>query len=153
MPVVVTPEPRSPTLALLDAVTVAPTAAASVTAWRESDATAIVVDSMDRSLSEEIRAQPDGQTVPLVLVTTENPTDGPADALLAPDADAETVFATIERAEAARDYRQAVTELFVACKDREIGQPREDILELRKAADDAYERLDELPPSAFYTPE
>ena len=150
MPVVVTPESRSPTLDVLDVVSVVTDAAAGVAAVRDADADAIVVDSPDPALIDAIRETAGGAEIPVVQITAEGEPEGPADALLAPEADADGAHDAIERARAVAEYRTAVGALYEACRNRSAGRPEASIRELREAADDAYERLDEVPPSAFH---
>lgn len=150
MPVVVTPESRSPALDALDVVSVVADAAASVAAVGDADADALVVDSPDPTVLTAIREADGSTAVPVVLITTEEHPTGPADAVLAPDADAEAAQDAIVQAQAAAEYRTAVGDLYEACRNRSAGQPEESIRDLRAAADHAYEGLDELPPSAFH---
>lgn len=150
MPVVVTPESRSPALDALDVVSVVADAAASVAAVEDADADALVVDSPDPAVLTAIRNADGGSAVPVVLITTEEYPIGPADAVVAPDADTEVAQDAIDRAQAAAEYRTAVGDLYEACRNRSAGQPDESIRDLREAADHAYEDLDELPPSAFH---
>ena len=150
MPVVVTPEPRSPTLDALDVVAVVADAIASVTAVQDEGADALVVDSDDTTLVAAIRDAPGGADVPVILISTDEDWTGPADAILHPDADPEAAVDAIEQARAAAEYRDAVGELYEACRGRAAGRPEQSIRDLRAAADDAYEDLDDLPPSAFH---
>lgn len=150
MSVVVTPDAGSPVLDALDVVAVAPTPAEGVTTWRDADADALVVDSGDERLVASVRDEPDGAAVPIVLVTSAAHPEAHADAVLSPDADADEATDAVQRAVTARDYRDAVTALYEACRDRTFGHPDDRILELRAAADRAYERLDEIPPSILH---
>lgn len=151
MSVVVTPDAHSAVLDELDVVSVVTDPRESVAAWRDTAADALVVDSIEYEFLDDIRAARDGTSAPIVLVTNETDVPGPADALLAPDADEHAARAAIQRARDARDYREIVTDLYEACQDREPGHPTDEIRRLREQADAAYRSLDDVPPSVLYS--
>lgn len=148
MRVVVTPAEGSPAVSTLDVVAAVADPVACVDTWRETGADAVLVDA-DADVLTTIREADGGDEVPLVLVTDRDHTTAPADALLSPAA-IDDADAAVDRARTARDYRKAVTALFEACHGRDIGRPEPEILELRRAADSAYDELEEIPPSVFY---
>lgn len=152
MSVVVTPDARSPVLDAFDIVSIVSDPQESVAVWRDTDADALVVDSIDTALLDEIRGVDDGPSAPVVLVTREDYPRGPADAVLAPDADAPGARAVISRANDARAYRAAVTALFEACRGRDAGHHGSEVRRLRTRADEAYQALETVPPSVLYTP-
>lgn len=150
MPVVVTPEARSPILDALNVVSVVPDAAKCVAEVEAEGADALVVDTDDTTVVTTIRDAPSGADVPVILISTDEDWMGPADALLHPDAEPSAAVDAIERARSAATYRTAVGELYEACRGRAAGRPEQSIRDLRATADEAYEELDELPPSAFH---
>lgn len=150
MSVVVAPEVRSPVLDALDVESVAAAAADAVDAWQASAVDALVVDTMDDRFVDALRAADGGDNVPLVLVTTDDSPEAPVDAVLTPDADADTAASAVGNAVSARDYRQAVSDLYDACQGRELGNPDPSLRDLRAVADEAYAELDDIPPSIFH---
>lgn len=151
MPVVVTPEARSPIIDALNVESVVPDAAASVAEVEDTGADAVVVDSDDTTLVTAIRDASGGADVPIILISTDEDWMGPADAILHPDAEPSAAVDAIERARSAATYRTAVGDLYEACRGRAAGRPEQSIRDLRATADEAYEDLDELPPSAFHS--
>jgi len=84
---------------------------------------------------DTIREHADGAAVVVVGTSTVD-----ADVTCA-TSDEASVLAAVERARQIAAYRNSVSELYAACRERALGSPSEDVRERRRVADEQFASL------------
>ncbi|WP_232700832.1 hypothetical protein [Halobacterium wangiae] len=122
-----------------DVVPVRTDAVAAAVARDDPDVVVIDGDSVadPQAAVADVRANAPDATI--VVVGT---TDLDADVTTA-TSDERSVRAAVERARRVTNYRESVSDLFDACRDRALGRPDDEIRERRREADDRFDQLPE----------
>ena len=119
-----------------DVVTVDAAAVRDATA--REDPAVVVVDAATladpAAVVDDVRSTTDAAVVAVGATTLD------ADVECA-STDEASVRAAVERAHHIAAYRQSVSDLYEACRERALGRPNEDIRERRQSADDQFASL------------